>query len=668
MTPRALAPSMRRALFAISACAVAMASVAGPSIKCGPGSKCPEDSPCCSADGQCGGGAAQCIARCHPAYSFQPTSCVPNPICHDMDLDVKRLSFDDANMFRPLLQFNGDPHAAPFVFESGYLGAGEDGVLLEMNAPHDSVVATSQYMLYGTVTARLRHNATHGFGTTFGTVSDVGDAALFMLGGTNVSHINTNYYALGQDKHPGGTAASSPKHFAWTDWHNYTIDWQPDTLTWSVDGRTVRTVKRSKAGAAYPRSPSRVQLTAQGITSTAKRPIRTWAGGTISYKDHGYRSRGYYAQELSHLSIKCADQKLSNASYTGVGEEATAYIYTGKNSTTSGEPEFQLLRDQISLLPDPARNGRPGQPGFPGASSHGSHPNMFSGGTGIGASKQPSAPSSQSSSSHSGASNGVKVGIPVGIGGAALLGALALLLYYFVRRRKKARAAEVTAPRPPRTPVAPSVADVPPTAPPVQATDALDTHDRAYHAYPTVHGEGEAVEDLTPVSSDLRSHGELAYYQDPYVNEAVYLDADDDARSQSTASESAHHMHYAGHGAMRRYNPRLTAEENENIAARDAWDELRSAALGEAPSYFQSRGREHRPVSDIEDAKAVPRMDWDEDTFFSSRPSHELSSPYHRPIRGGAYTSGGALNSTTIRTSSMDLRDQRRRRHRRYAT
>ena len=61
-----------------------------------------------------------------------------------MDLDVKRLSFDDTNMFRPLLQFNGDPHAAPFVFESGYLGAGEDGVLLEMNAPHDSVVATSQ--------------------------------------------------------------------------------------------------------------------------------------------------------------------------------------------------------------------------------------------------------------------------------------------------------------------------------------------------------------------------------------------------------------------------------------------------------------------------------------------------------------------------------------------
>jgi beta-glucanase (GH16 family) len=43
------------------------------------------------------------------------------------------------------------------------------------------------------------------------------------------------------------------------------IDWQPDTLTFSIDGKAVRTVKKSdtidSAGVAhYPTTPSRVQL------------------------------------------------------------------------------------------------------------------------------------------------------------------------------------------------------------------------------------------------------------------------------------------------------------------------------------------------------------------------------------------------------------------------
>lgn len=43
------------------------------------------------------------------------------------------------------------------------------------------------------------------------------------------------------------------------------ISWQPDTLTFSIDGKAVRTVKKSdtidSAGVAhYPTTPSRVQL------------------------------------------------------------------------------------------------------------------------------------------------------------------------------------------------------------------------------------------------------------------------------------------------------------------------------------------------------------------------------------------------------------------------
>ena len=43
------------------------------------------------------------------------------------------------------------------------------------------------------------------------------------------------------------------------------IDWQPDALTFSIDGKTVRTVKKTdtvdaKGVANYPTTPARIQL------------------------------------------------------------------------------------------------------------------------------------------------------------------------------------------------------------------------------------------------------------------------------------------------------------------------------------------------------------------------------------------------------------------------
>jgi len=494
------------------------------------------------------------------------TACVSNAVCVPMDADISPSVYNDGTVFRPLLQYNGDVSAAPFVFESGYLGQGSDGVLLEMNAAHASRVSTSHYLLYGNVTARLRLNATAGLVASFGTASDVGDAIAFAMGGKNASRVATNLAALGRSPSALGVDAKVPR-FSLGNWHNYTIAWTPDRITWSIDQSTVRTVRRSDAPSYFPRTPSRVVFTLRGLTPGSSKRERQWAGGVLNMSDASFRERGYYAQELSHLQVKCADPALSNVSVTGVGSDPIAYYYTGQNSSASGGPAFQLSRDQIRLLPRPADSGKPGMPGWPGASPNGPRPNMYTGGTGR--SDRARAPSPSGS-------NGVKIGVPLGIGLAALAGVLAILTYYFVRRRQRAKR------RPPSF-VDPLV--------PAPGTQPPDTYESAYPlaAYTSelpVSMPKEDSHDLSWSMDGAQAHGEpgkpFAWhengYDDPDAHAAEVLSED-----ASLASEAPAHMHYAGHDTPRLYDARLTEAEHERLAAQDAWGERRIATPDDDP-------------------------------------------------------------------------------------
>jgi beta-glucanase (GH16 family) len=80
------------------------------------------------------------------------------------------------------------------------------------------------------------------------------------------------------------------------------IDWQPDTLTFSIDGATVRTVKKSDtqdAGGAdgfkYPSTPARIQLSIWpgGAPTEAPGTIQ-WAGGPIDFSNPDYASAGHF--------------------------------------------------------------------------------------------------------------------------------------------------------------------------------------------------------------------------------------------------------------------------------------------------------------------------------------------------------------------------------------
>ena len=109
-------------------------------------------------------------------------------------------------------------------------------------------------------------------------MSDIKDEIDWEFPGAATTEAQTNYFWQGViRKHPSQYLPDLPEQSLAADqtqgttvkgltdtfnnYHDYTIDWQPDTLTWSIDGNVVRTLKRSDTvDNRYPNTPSRVQL------------------------------------------------------------------------------------------------------------------------------------------------------------------------------------------------------------------------------------------------------------------------------------------------------------------------------------------------------------------------------------------------------------------------
>lgn len=597
-------------------------------VKCGPGSPCPSDAPCCSVQGECGSGAVQCAAGCNPMYSHSPLSCVANPVCANLDFNVTHTAYNRRDVFVPLESFTGDPSAGPFLFESGYLGQGGQGVLFETNKGHASRVSTTRYMLYGTINATLRHDTQKGLISTFGTLSDVGDAIAWKFAGDNQSAAAASYYALNRETNPAGTPLDLGKNYSMADYHTYGLQWDPSGITWTLDGRAVHYVSRREAGAQFPRSPSRVLFTTWGATPQTPRRLRKWAGGAMTYDSSVYTTTGYFAQELTHMYVSCGNLTLANVTVTGGGSQPTSFVYTGKNSSVSGEPEFTLSRDQIQLLSDPTADGPDDVPGSPNLAANGPSTNMYAGGTrnvdtGAGGEASSTSGSGSGGTDNTGngsggdddSSNKVAIGVPVGIGGAVLAGSLALLALYLVRRRRKARAAAAAPPSMAEAPGAaplgvwsPAARDAPAPAPPAAhpawvaqpyatSTAATSTAVPGGGASSLAYTGDVASTDATTIHmppsedtlGDHKSQTSTAYDDDDGDDERnVYAyggaSSDDDTTSDTSDDSAAYarsrrRMHYATH-APRSVQSRLTDAQNAELAEQQAWHELRSAALG----------------------------------------------------------------------------------------
>lgn len=332
-------------------------------------------------------------------------------------MTIKPSDFNNTNVFMPILEYNGSA-TSPFTLDAGWLGPGPEGVLLELKAPQQVKVSTTDYILYGSVEATLRHNARQGLVAAFIMMSSVKDEVDWEFTTANGAVGMTNYFRLGEPVYTHGSNVTT-SNFDVSDWHTYGLNWTSNQLQWTIDGQVVRTLTRAQAGSQYPQTPMQIQFsTWAGGNVTNPEGTIEWSGGPIDWNSPEYKQAGYYSQEIKQFNVQCApisSLDLANVAGNNTGS-VTSFVYTGANSSTSG-PVFGTSTAPLTILSDPGADGYPGYPGY-----------------GISA-----------ATSHSGSilkSKAFKYGLP--IAGAVVGIALLWALVAFVRRRHHGKAPAIT--------------------------------------------------------------------------------------------------------------------------------------------------------------------------------------------------------------------------------
>lgn len=142
--------------------------------------------------GRCGIGA-YCLGGCDPRMSFSLESCVPEPQCESKIFPM--ISMDG---IIETSKYLGDPKTADWVYQGTPLVYNNESILLTMPAKSvGTVLATTTYMWFGTVTARLKTSRGAGVVTAFILLSDVKDEIDFEFVGTELGIAQTNYYFQG---------------------------------------------------------------------------------------------------------------------------------------------------------------------------------------------------------------------------------------------------------------------------------------------------------------------------------------------------------------------------------------------------------------------------------------------------------------------------------------
>ncbi|EJU01789.1 glycoside hydrolase family 16 protein [Dacryopinax primogenitus] len=330
----------------VLASASVLLSLAGSALAqgCGPGTLCPAATPCCSEFGFCGSGSTYCRGGCNALWSHSLTSCEPEPICQSATYD-----FTSPNASSLVLMnatgFNNDATRYAWTLDKGNIAWSPQGlgmILTETNG--GTRLSTTRYVDYGTITASLKTGRWGGVVTAFITMSDVKDEIDWEFPGSATTQGQSNYYWLGVANYSATNGETTDGlSDTYDNFHNFTIDWQPETLQWLVDGAVVRTVQKndtlktdsSGTRYEYPSTPSRVQISIwpAGISSSAQGTIE-WGGGMINWADPDYvANNNSFVVYVENLSIVCS-------SWTQPAPGAQSYIFTGNDST--GVPQIGM--------------------------------------------------------------------------------------------------------------------------------------------------------------------------------------------------------------------------------------------------------------------------------------------------------------------------------------
>jgi len=338
-------------LFPLISLSISLVNAQG--ATCNVTTKCPATAPCCSEFGFCGSTEAFCLGGCNPLYSNALDSCKPNPVCENSFHTFA----DNSRVLSNASFYDGNASTYDFVVDNGNImntntSGGELAMLLTQENGGTRLSST-RYLHYGTVTAQMKTGRWAGIVTAFITMSNVKDEIDWEFPGNTTTQGQSNYFWQGVITTPNHGDITSDLTDTFSNYHDYTIDWQPDQLTWLVDNKVVRTLKRSdtvvNGVAQYPTTPARIQLSLwpAGTASSAAGTVQ-WSGGLINYNDPDYLSAGHFYALVKSVNITCADP-------TKPGADITGYVY-GANSSTN-TPAVSLTNATTDL------NGAPGMLG-----------------------------------------------------------------------------------------------------------------------------------------------------------------------------------------------------------------------------------------------------------------------------------------------------------------
>ncbi|KAH8723760.1 concanavalin A-like lectin/glucanase domain-containing protein [Phaeosphaeriaceae sp. PMI808] len=314
--------------------AAALASTALAGAKCTKNSHCPSDTPCCSLYGDCGVGAF-CLGGCDPLMSSSLDSCVPNPVCKSGTYPLG--SLDDVQTIDKYLgdasKINWQSQGMPAIYTDP--GSGKKSTLLTMaKGTVGTLLASTHYVWYGKICAKLSTAQGKGVVTAFILMSDVKDEIDFEWVGVDGGHVQSNFYSQGVTNYNNGKNLTVQGSNTAEMMHEYCLDWKQDSLTWSIDGKDQRTLDRKSTWNAtssrfdYPQTPARIMLSLwpAGLPSNEKGTI-DWAGGEIDWNSP-YMQNGYYYARVSDVSVECYDAP-SGAKKQG----DKSYQYTDQRGT-----------------------------------------------------------------------------------------------------------------------------------------------------------------------------------------------------------------------------------------------------------------------------------------------------------------------------------------------
>lgn len=289
---------------------------------------CPEKYPCCSQDGTCGTGN-YCLGDCDVRFSFSLDSCMPAPICQDLNTKFNKYSSQLANGNT----FLGNVSEADWTY-TGYVMDYEDEESLVMAMPKNSggtVVSSTRDVWYGKVSATLKTSHLAGVITSFILYSGVKDEIDFEWVGSDLGTTQTNFYWNGVLNWNNSANISTTDTF--NDYHTYELDWQEDYINWSVDGVVGRTLYKNQTYNStsgryeFPQTPSKVHISIwPGGNATNPPGTVAWAGGEINWDSDDIKDTGYYYALLKEVNITCGDIP------SGTKQNGTeSYIYTNEN-------------------------------------------------------------------------------------------------------------------------------------------------------------------------------------------------------------------------------------------------------------------------------------------------------------------------------------------------